>query len=57
MDLLRISYELDNKFVEEFILQWLTEKATSVVVWRELLTYPAACVMEEVEEGCDGERV
>lgn len=57
MDLLRISYELDNKFVEEFILQWLTEKATSVVVWRELLTYPAARVMEEVEEGCSGERV
>lgn len=54
---MRISYELDNKFVEEFILQWLTEKATSVVVWRELLTYPAACVMEEVEEGCGGERV
>ena len=57
MDLLRISYELDNKFVEEFILQWLTEKATSVVVWRELLTYPAARVMEEVEGGWDGERV
>ena len=51
MDLLRISFELDNKFVEEFILQWLVEKSTSVAVWRELLMYPVSRVMEEVEGG------
>lgn len=51
MELLQISYELDNKFVEEFIVQWLVEKSTNLEVWRELITYPASRVMEEVNEG------
>lgn len=48
VQLLRVSYELKNQFVEEYILQRLLNSSTDLGVWKELLVYPVSRVMEEL---------
>ena len=45
VQLLRVSYELKNQFVEEYILQRLLNSSTDLGVWKELLV---SRVMEEL---------
>ena len=55
VQLLRVSYELKNQFVEEYILQRLLNSSTDLGVWKELLVYPVSRVMEELSAD-DGTR-
>ena len=48
VQLLRVSYELKNQFVEEYILQRLLNSSTDLGVWKELLVDPVSRVMEEL---------